>query len=143
MLAAKVLDRIRAILDLSLSDEKRFVLFYFDESHNITSRKTPEPNPNDSRTSYQCLCKALSVFMHQPVFTLFLSTYSQLSKFSPSARYFWSQRLDDPSIQVSLHAPFVELGFDIWKSTPLATENDHTVDEVCSLEFMSRFGRPL
>ncbi|KAG6809233.1 hypothetical protein H0H92_001071 [Tricholoma furcatifolium] len=126
---------------------RTYILFSFDEAHNLTTEeRTSEKAGNDSRTAYQCLCKALNYFTGSPVFALFLSTYSRLSDFSPSHRHFWSSR-GTPGTGEILNAPFVELPFDEYRdaetSSKLVTEGKSTIQEVCGLEYMARFGRPL
>ncbi|KAG6882510.1 hypothetical protein C0993_010255, partial [Termitomyces sp. T159_Od127] len=120
------------------------ILFYFDEAHHLTKVTVTTGVPD--RTAYQCLCKAFTYMTDAPVFTLFLSTYSRLSEFAPSARNFWSSRPKSSQSAESddnLNAPFVELPFDTWKNPILVTEGSHSTEEICSLKFMARFGRPL
>ncbi|KAG6808805.1 hypothetical protein H0H92_002835 [Tricholoma furcatifolium] len=132
-------------------DEKQYtyILFSFDEAHNLTTEeRTFEQGADNSRTAYQCLCKALNYFTGSPVFALFLSTYSRLSDFSPSQRHFWSSRgTTRTGPGESLNAPFVELPFDVFRdaesSSKLVEEDKYSVAEVCKLDFMARFGRPL
>ncbi|KAH0585672.1 hypothetical protein H2248_008884 [Termitomyces sp. 'cryptogamus'] len=86
--------------------------------------------------------------MNAPVFALFLSTYSRLSDTVPtSSRNFWSSRPMSSNCEGSyddnLNAPFVELPFDVWKEPSLVIEGTHSAQEICSLKFMARFGRPL
>ncbi|KAG5639874.1 hypothetical protein DXG03_002724 [Asterophora parasitica] len=65
-------------------------------------------------------------------------------EFPPSAHYFWTYRDDKHDFShASLHSPFVELPFDIWKEPVIAKEGEHTADDICEPEFMARFGRPL
>ena len=120
------------------------LIFSFDEAHHLTKTTVTDVQP--IRTAYQCLCKALTYMMGAPVFTLFLSTYSRLSEFAPSARNFWSGRPMTSNSEGSddnMNAPFVELPFDAWKKKRLVTEGKHSAEAICSLKFMARFGRPL
>ncbi|KAH0591255.1 hypothetical protein H2248_001345 [Termitomyces sp. 'cryptogamus'] len=104
---------------------------------------TQDGTGNSPRTAYQCLCEALSFFRKAEIFALSLSTYSKLSEFTPSARNFWSYRGQDDDTD-ALNPPFVELPFDLGpEGKGLVTESEHTIEEVCSLKFMARFGRPL
>ncbi|KAG5335767.1 hypothetical protein C0989_000427 [Termitomyces sp. Mn162] len=107
-----------------------------------TQTLTTKDGTRDSpRTAYQCLCKALSFFRKAEIFALFLSTYSKLSEFTRSARNFYRGQDDDMD---ALNPPFVELPFDLGpEGKGLVTESEHTIEEVCSLKFMARFGRPL
>ncbi|KAG6863781.1 hypothetical protein C0993_010383, partial [Termitomyces sp. T159_Od127] len=120
------------------------ILFYFDEAHHLTKVTVTTGVPD--RTAYQCLCKAFTYMTDAPVFTLFLSTYSRLSESAPIVRNFWSSRPKSSQSAESddnLNAPFVELPFDTWKNPILVTEGSHSTEEICSLKFMARFGRPL
>ncbi|KAG6829942.1 hypothetical protein H0H92_002846 [Tricholoma furcatifolium] len=129
--------------------QKPYILFYFDEAHNLSMEKTSEADGSMSRTAYQCLCKAFSYFTDAPVFALFISTYSRLSEFSHVKEdRSWSSRpspqLGDPG--EALHPPYVELPFDIGPpslSKILVKEGAHTISEICAPTFMARFGRPL
>ncbi|KAG6825825.1 hypothetical protein H0H92_002298 [Tricholoma furcatifolium] len=128
------------------SDPKPYILFAFDEAHHLTMDRTNETDASMSRTAYQCLCKALSYFTGAQVFALFLSTYSRLSAFSPSNRNFWSSRGLQQAGDEALWPPFVELPFDIGPKPLkgiLVQEKAHTITEICTLDFMARFGRPL
>ncbi|KAG6887493.1 hypothetical protein C0995_014910 [Termitomyces sp. Mi166 len=88
---------------------------------------------------------------HASVFVLFLSTFSRVTnvtKSAPSARNFWSSRPppfrpEFGEIVDNINAPFVELPFDAWKEPNLVIEGTHSKEDLCSLEFMARFGRPL
>ncbi|KAG6886188.1 hypothetical protein C0993_000706, partial [Termitomyces sp. T159_Od127] len=120
------------------------ILFYFDEAHHLT--KTTVTIGLPQRTAYQCLCKAFTYMTKTPVFALFLSTNSRLSEFTPSVRDFWSARPVSSELNEgddNMNAPFVELPFDAWKQPSLVTEGTHSPEEICSLKFMARFGRPL
>ncbi|KAG6877960.1 hypothetical protein C0993_001578 [Termitomyces sp. T159_Od127] len=120
-------------------------IFYFDEAHHL-NETTVTPHGASKRTAYQCLCKALTYMTSTPVFSFFLSTYSRLSEFTPRARTFWSSRPESNESKESddnMNAPFVELPFDTWKNSILVTEGSHSSQQICSLKFMVRFGRPL
>lgn len=80
-----------------------------------------------------------------PVFGLFIGAYSQLCEFTPAPNY-WSSRPFTPLLDErddNINAPFVELPFDLWKEPNIVTEGTHTAEDICSLKFMARFGRPL
>ncbi|KAG6816245.1 hypothetical protein H0H93_008245, partial [Arthromyces matolae] len=120
------------------------ILFYFDEAHHLT-QTTFATVPIQS--AYQCLCKALTfISKATSIFTLFISAYSRLSEFTPIARNFWSSRPLDRETDEYMHPPFVELPFDIWRPSEgryMMKEGTHSAKEICSLQFMARFGRPL
>ncbi|KAG6915651.1 hypothetical protein DXG01_010615 [Tephrocybe rancida] len=137
-------DTLMKLVAGKLGSDNPLILFYFDEAHNLTNGAvTTEKTGGSPRTAYQCLCKAFTYLSDAPTFALFLSTYSRLSEFAPSARNFWSYRGDKRGSEDNLHAPFIELPFDIWNGSSLVTEGEHSLAEISSLSFMSRFGRPL
>ncbi|KAF7775689.1 hypothetical protein Agabi119p4_4082 [Agaricus bisporus var. burnettii] len=122
------------------------ILFYFDEAQHLTAFTVTREEEEPRWTAYQCLCKAFTYMLDVPVLALFLSAYSRLSETSPSARNFWSARVLASTSKESndnIYAPFVELPFDVWKAPTIVTEGSHSGDEICSLRFMARFGRPM
>ncbi|KAG5721271.1 hypothetical protein E4T56_gene2427 [Termitomyces sp. T112] len=138
------IDSVSKKIEPAQTDIQPVIVFYFDEAHHL-SKTTVSAEPN--RTAYQCLCKAFTYMMNAPVFALFLSTYSRLSETVPtSSRNFWSSRPMSSHSEGSddnMNAPFVELPFDAWKEPSLVIEGTHSSQEICSLKFMARFGRPL
>ncbi|KAG6835607.1 hypothetical protein H0H93_016564 [Arthromyces matolae] len=75
-----------------------------------------------------------------------ISAYSRLSESTPIARNFWSSRPLDRETDEYMHPPFVELPFDTWRPSEgryMMKEGTHSAEEICSLQFMARFGRPL
>ena len=116
------------------------LLIYVDESHAMTTEE--ETFQNDGRNAYQTLCSSLNELLGLDIFVVFLSTNSSLQEYSPSRRIFWSSRGRDATLSY-VQTPYTELPFDIWKSDHLVTEGRHSIDVVCAVEFMVRFGRPL
>ncbi|KAM6494977.1 hypothetical protein JOM56_009600 [Amanita muscaria] len=116
------------------------LLVYIDESHGMT--KAGSTIKGDGRNAYQVLCSSLNELLKLDLFFVFLSTNSMLSDYSPSSRIFWSQRVQNSSVE-QIQTPYTELPFDVWKESHLISEGGHTMDQVCSVEFMVRFGRPL
>ncbi|KAG5348591.1 hypothetical protein C0989_009636, partial [Termitomyces sp. Mn162] len=136
------IDSVSKKIEPAQTDIQPVIVFYFDEAHHL-SKTTVSAEPN--RTAYQCLCKAFTYMMNAPVFALFLSTYSRLSETVSSSRNFWSSRPMSSHSEGSddnMNAPFVELPFDAWKEPSLVIEGTHSAQEICSLKFMARFGRP-
>ncbi|KAF7759830.1 hypothetical protein Agabi119p4_11525 [Agaricus bisporus var. burnettii] len=122
------------------------MLFYFDEAQNLSAFTVTKEETELRWTAYQCLCNAFTYMLNVPVFALFLSTNPQLTESSPSGRNFWSSRLLSSTSKESddnSNAPFVELPFDTWKVPTIVAEGEHSGDEICSLRFMARFGRPM
>ncbi|KAF7776482.1 hypothetical protein Agabi119p4_4875 [Agaricus bisporus var. burnettii] len=122
------------------------IVFYFDEAQYLTQSTVTKQGEGPRRTAYQCLCKAFTYLVYTPVFGLFISAYSGLVEHPPIVRHSWSSRLTTTTAREhddKLHAPFVELPFDTWKESYLVSEGEHSGDELCSLRFMARFGRPM
>lgn len=116
------------------------LLIYIDESHEMTT--SAQTIQGDRRNVYQVLCSGLNELLDLDLFFVFLSTNPKLSDYSPSSRAFWSARVQN-SDSSYVQTPYTELPFDIWKDRHLVLEGAHTMDEVCSVEFIVRFGRPL
>ncbi|KAM6494880.1 hypothetical protein JOM56_009503 [Amanita muscaria] len=116
------------------------LLVYIDEAHEMTTNK--QTFKSDGRNAYQALCSSLNQLLRLDVFFVFLSTSSTLSDYSPSTRVFWSQRGQNLNI-THVQTPYTELPFDVWKEPHLVSEGQHMMDDVCSVGFMVRFGRPL
>jgi hypothetical protein len=116
------------------------LLVYIDESHEMTTDK--QTLRDDGRNAYQMLCSSLNELLKLDLFFVFLSTNSNLQEYSPSPRIFWSKRGRNSTLAY-VQTPYTELPFDIWIREQLVTEGRYTVDVVCAVEFMVRFGRPL
>ena len=109
------------------------IVLYFDEVHTLTKSMGP-------RTGYDVLCSAFSILVDFPFFGIMLSTNCHLAKPASAKKVHLSQRV----IEAPLQAPFTELPFDV-------LENDETifclgktrVEDVSTLAFMVKFGRPL
>lgn len=93
-------------------------------------------------TGYHSLCSAFNTLRNLDCFVIFLGTDPCLVRYSLSQQQFWSSRSRNTPID-SLQAPFVELPFDTWSSPCLVAEDIQNLDDVCKIEFMVRFGRPL
>jgi hypothetical protein len=115
------------------------LLIYIDESHEMT---TSAQTLDKDRNAYQILCSSLNVLKNLDLFFVFLSTNSKLSDYSPSNRVFWSSRGRNAAL-THVQTPYTELPFDVWKEPHIVSEGAHTMDEICSVEFIVRFGRPL
>ena len=113
------------------------LLIYVDEPHAMTTNK--ETLQNDGRNAYQILCSSLNELLELDTFIVFLSTNSNLQEYSPSHCIFGSSQGRN-SILSYVQTPYTELPIDIWKSDHLVTEGQHSVDVVCAVEFMVRFG---
>lgn len=115
------------------------IVIYFDEAHVLTNPE--EGHDPEEKTPYDILCGCLSNFAGGEVFFLFLSTSSHLNmaKLAPGRALSISARAADTAI---VQAPITETPFDCHPDLPLWPQA-HRVGDLSSIEFMSRFGRPL
>lgn len=113
------------------------LVLYLDESQHMTI----PPSDNDGRSQYHTFCASLNSLVSLNIFTIFLSTNSNLSRYAPSARIHPSLRVREETFD-GIQAPYTELPFDLYKG-PIVVEEGSTLAEVCTPEFMARFGRPL
>jgi hypothetical protein len=113
------------------------VVIYVDEAHSLTDVKAP-PNVDD-KSLYDVLCSALSFFVESPLFVIFLSTNSNLSKLSPAPAWARSARARQVD---AMQSPITETPFDC---APRLLIKPHTLklENLNSVEFLSQFGRPL
>jgi len=145
--AEEILQLIAKRTDLSWTDRRQVcLLMYFDEAHCL--HKPPLLYASGSnlvrqeRTAYYALIEALDELRGLNIFSLFLSTTSSLARFAPPKQNFMSDR--SRLLDIDLQPPFTELPFDIHdKTTPLATEGEDTLNQICTTSYMARFGRPL
>ncbi|KAF8323466.1 uncharacterized protein EI90DRAFT_3292349 [Cantharellus anzutake] len=132
----------RVVLRNGQKTTKRCAFFiYIDEAHTLT--KDPKGSGRD-RSAYHALGHVLRWVRSQPFFTLFLSTNSKLRSLAPTPSLHPSTR--DWGF-TTLFAPYTELPFDIF-SHGICSQLDEgqvpvTLDRMCSVEEMARFGRPL
>src|SRR6202021_2380468 len=86
------------------------IFLYFDESHTLhyglSGDIIPENDGVHASTPYQVLCKALNAVRNLDIFAVFLSTNSNLAKYSPSQRYWWSARITQDA-ENHAQVPFV------------------------------------
>ena len=119
---------------------KFVAIVYFDEAHTLQN----ERRDNSSRRSpYFALMHVLTALVDTPIFFVFLTTNPSLSALPPTDA-------DYPSIRVQdgwkLIPPFFELPFDTFCYDFTATVGKNrklTLNGVCELEQIVRFGRPM
>ena len=90
-------------------------------------------------TVYQALCLTLNELSALDVFFVFLSTSSKLLDHTRLSS--WYENANSRGAYV--RTLFNELPFNIWKELHLVSEGVHTIDDVCLVDFMVRFSRPL
>jgi hypothetical protein len=149
VLLSKINERTRSCSPAgphSPDDKSRITLFiYFDEAKCLhernlihVSKDRVESIEVDERTTYHALILTLDEFRDLNIFFLFLSTTSKLSNPAPAKQVF--QSLRSSSEPFDLQAPFTEMPFDLYAKVK---ENKHSLNEICTVYFMSQFGRPL
>ncbi|CAL1698542.1 unnamed protein product [Somion occarium] len=131
----------------SLVDEKNKnaikIFLYLDEAKTLSSQDVSgEPDSN----YYDALLSALADLV--PVagfFATTLSTTSSLSKHARTAEQHHSDRwMGDAKKSALLQAPYTELSFDcLPNGKPIFYPGQMTLDEIASVEYMVKFGRPL
>ncbi|KIM80635.1 hypothetical protein PILCRDRAFT_89580 [Piloderma croceum F 1598] len=88
------------------------------------------------------MCSSLNELLKLDLFFMFLLSYSNLQEYSLSLHTFWSKRSQNLTLAY-VQMPYTELPFNVWKREQLVTKGQHTVDDICMVKFMVRFGRPL
>jgi hypothetical protein len=116
-------------------------IVYFDEAHtlqNVDTKLYPE-----GHTPYLALMHVLRELRDIPIFFIFLSTDSRLSSLPPND-------MDYPSLRLrsgwKLIPSFFELPFDAFCqgfTTEVKERGKLTLDGVCELQQMVKFGRPM
>lgn len=112
-------------------------MVYFDEAHVLTN--PDEEQDREKKTPYDILCGCLSNFAGGAIFFVFLSTTCDLAKLAPNTALAKSARAAD---MATVQAPITETPFDCHPDLHLGPKSHH-LGVLSSVEFMSRFGRPL
>lgn len=119
---------------MALYGVKEPIVMYFDEANALHKSLTSDKDAS----YYTALCTAINgVGTKGAAFGIFLSTASSLASFAPPREYYDSSRTHG---DMHLLAPFTELPFDVHPDLPIG---DVTLDELHTVSFMCRFGRPL
>jgi len=111
-----------------------FVIFSFDEAHELTKCK-----PNENWSIYIELRHSFTYLDELPFFFLFLSTSGKFRDPTPETRWGPSTRIADDS-HLTL-PPITETGFDQFAFT--AIEGQTTLEEVMTNRWIAHLGRPL
>jgi len=110
-----------------------------DEVHILFEPRTQDPQPG--HTLYSRFKSILSEIRGEAFCVVFLSTASSISGLAPSKDVAPSMR--ERSDDLALTTPFTELPFDVdLLSQPLVPQQE-SLESVCSLQFITQFGRPL
>ena len=113
---------------------------YFDEAHMLTTDVSKANVLWQGKDLYDCLLSHLNHFVEYPVFSIFLSTNSSLSDLAPPTREAKSSRARNALDHVQ--APITETPFDC-SPTLYVVPNTLKWQDVCKIEFMAQFGRPM
>ncbi|KAF8579397.1 hypothetical protein K439DRAFT_1525242 [Ramaria rubella] len=130
------IDRYVKSPELGANDVR--VVLYFDEAHILVNTSAPL-NP-DNKDLYDVLCSCFNAFLDEPLFVIYLSTNSHLEKFAPSREMAKSARARENAD--ALQAPITETPFDCAKDLYIRP-GKCTLQDICTIEFMSKFGRPM
>jgi hypothetical protein len=108
-----------------------------------------------NRSPFQTLCHVVDILSHTESFmAIFLSTNSHMSRMAPSLALLDSARalpeqkspnaVEEAMIKLGKQQPpYTELPFDVYQEVPIITENEQTLQGVCTVEFLARYSRPL
>ena len=125
----QLLKTINGHVDANSDDNEIRLVLYVDEAHTLV-----EATPGQS-ILYDAFCFSLNAFLDRPIFTIFLSTTSL-----PPPGPFRSARIQEPL--ESVQAPITETPFDCAPNF-LVKPSTLLLKDICTVEFMSKFGRPL
>ena len=119
--------------------DKFLAVVYFDESHTLLDQGGGQAG----RQPYFSLMHTLSLVSGKAIFFIFISTNSNLQSFAPTDALY-------PSIRVQagrrIIPPFFELPFDNFSenfTTNLKRDGQLTLNGVCEIRQMVKFGRPM
>jgi hypothetical protein len=132
--AQSLCDTIESKLSSTEADSPTRLVMYFDEARVLTSREVGDCS------MYHTLCQVMNEWQTQRIFTLFLSTNSRLSRFAPPGRLHPSDRV------VARHTPqnpFTEMPFDCLPGGKCLFTRGITLEDVSTIEYVVKFGRPL
>lgn len=114
---------------------------YFDEAHTLSVEA--QPGSCHKRSAYHNLGKVLTWLRMDPICFLFLSTQSKLRAFAPTI-------YEHPSVRdwtySTLLPPYTELPYDVFAEgmvSRLRKDKSLTLEGVCKVKELVRFGRPL
>ena len=114
------------------------VIVYFNEAHVLTKWALSDP---DDTSLYDVLCACFNAFLTDPIFFIFLSTNPDIvEQLAPSGEMASSARAF-MNVAYVLQAPITET---LFRCTELSIRpGEYTLEQICTVEFMSKFGRPM
>jgi hypothetical protein len=114
------------------------LMLYFDEAHVLAEKKVIK-DP-DGKNMYDVMCSCFNFFLSSPVFVIYLSTNSNISDLAPTGPLAKSARARQNAD--ALQAPVTETPFDCFPEFVVKSDALR-LEDVCQVEFMARFGRPM
>ncbi|KIL67871.1 hypothetical protein M378DRAFT_9131 [Amanita muscaria Koide BX008] len=125
-----------AKMDVS-SLRRPILLIAWDEAHTLTNKGSPD----HLWSHFIALRRVLGELKHHPIFSIFSSTTSSMSQFSPASANDDSNRVVDRELQL-IH-PFCDFGFDLLVTTKVYPDAGQSLDEFTTDKYMCHLGRPL
>ncbi|CAE6537032.1 unnamed protein product [Rhizoctonia solani] len=120
-------------------DQRNLCYVYFDGAHCLAKRSS-DAGSSVHTNPYHSFGRVLEQLRDLPLFFIFLSRNTNLQQFPPPPCY-------HPSITYSpgrrIFPPFTELPFDVFVEEGLKKLDVVSLDNVCTTDFMSHFGRPI
>jgi hypothetical protein len=114
------------------------LMLYFDEAHVLAERKVIKDR--DGKNMYDVMCSCFNFFLSSPIFVIYLSTNSNISDLAPTRPLARSARARENAN--ALQAPVTETPFDCYPEF-VVKSGDLKLEDVCEVEFMAQFGRPM
>lgn len=133
-----LLESLDSVRDITRPNRSVKLVVYFDEAHELTQAKILDSDVEKSL--YGILLSVLNDYRFSTqFFVLFLSTLSHVAHFAPRRELFRSAR----AVESRAHQPpITETPFDCYPNL-LITQDEYDLRQVCTIEFMAKFGRPL
>jgi hypothetical protein len=118
------------------SSSPALIILYFDESHSLHEVL---PGDRNGATRYAALCWALDTLRSTQMFSLFLSTKSNLSAYAPPTARAHSGRI---ALEDNVQPPYTALSFDCHPDFPVNAAA-LSLKDTSAMSFLCCFGRPL
>ena len=118
-------------------------ILVFDEAQELGDLP-PKNGNSEERTYFHHLGSVLKQLIPYKVFSVFLSTNSNLRPLAPPTHLHPSAR--EASESMRLHPPITELPFDVFAKNlhdNLCSTGESTLSAMCSVDIMVHFGRTM
>jgi hypothetical protein len=124
-------------IDSLSSSAPALIILYFDESHSLHEVLPGDPK---GATRYAALCWALDTLRSTQMFSLFLSTNSNLTAYAPPTARSYSGRIS--ALEDNVQPPYTALSFDCHPDFPVNAAA-LSLKDTSTISFLCCFGRPL